>query len=92
MGEWYYDGAFEQLFSFGRGEFEQKFSKNSNARGVARGGMLKFRFDWYTERSQTARPIAEIEVVAMDGASIFSLINALVSSRRSTFYQQLDQI
>ena len=33
-----YDGAFEQLFSLGSGEFEQKFSKNSNARGVARGG------------------------------------------------------
>ena len=24
-----------------------KFSKNSNARGVARGGMFKLRFDWY---------------------------------------------
>ena len=45
--EWTYDGAFEQLFGLGRGEFEQKFSKNSNARGVARGGMLKLRFDWY---------------------------------------------
>ena len=49
--EWTYDGAFEQLFSLERGEFEQKFSKNSNARGVARGvaggGMLKLRFDWY---------------------------------------------
>ena len=45
--EWTYNGAFEQLFSLGRGEFEQKFSKNSNARGVARGGMLKLRFDWY---------------------------------------------
>ena len=32
--EWTYDGAFEQLFGLGRGEFEQKFSKNSNARGV----------------------------------------------------------
>ena len=31
-------GAFEQLFSLGSGEFEQKFSKNSNARGVALGG------------------------------------------------------
>ena len=30
-------GAFEQLFGLGRGDFEQKFSKNSNARGVARG-------------------------------------------------------
>ena len=45
--EWTYNGAFEQLFGLGRGEFEQKISKNSNARGVARGGMLKLRFDWY---------------------------------------------
>ena len=48
--EWTYDGAFEQLFGLGRGEFEQKFSKNSNAWGVARGGgggMLKLQFDWY---------------------------------------------
>ena len=36
--EWTYDGAFEQLFGLGRGEFEQKFAKNSNAQGVARGG------------------------------------------------------
>ena len=41
-------GAFDHLFGPGREEFEQKFSKNSNARGVARGGgMLKLRFDWY---------------------------------------------
>ena len=47
--EWIYNGAFEQLFGPVRGEFEQKFSKNSNARGFApgRGGMLKLRFDWY---------------------------------------------
>ena len=45
--EWTHDGAFDQLFGLGRGEFEQKFSKNSNARGVAGGGMLKLRFDWY---------------------------------------------
>ena len=36
--EWTYDGAFEQLLGLGREEFEQKFSKNSNARGVALGG------------------------------------------------------
>ena len=30
-------GAFERLFGPVRGEFEQKFSKNSNAWGVARG-------------------------------------------------------
>ena len=45
--EWTCNGAFEQLFGLGRGEFEQKFSKNSNARGVAREGMFKLRFDWY---------------------------------------------
>ena len=38
--EWTYNGAFEQPFGLGKGEFEQKLSKNSNARGVARG-MLK---------------------------------------------------
>ena len=32
-------GAFEQLFGPVRGEFKQKFSKNSNARGVARGNV-----------------------------------------------------
>ena len=35
--EWTYDGAFEQLFGLGREEFEQKFSKNSNARGLPGG-------------------------------------------------------
>ena len=45
--EWTYDGAFEQLFDLGRGEFEQKFCKKYKCPGVARGGMLKLRFDWY---------------------------------------------
>ena len=31
-------GAFEQLFGPVRGKFEQKFSKNSNARGLPAGG------------------------------------------------------
>ena len=31
-------GAFEQLFGPVRGEFEQEFSKNSNAWGFACGG------------------------------------------------------
>ena len=35
--KWTYDEAFEQFFGLGRGEFEQQFSKNSNARGVVRG-------------------------------------------------------
>ena len=30
-------GAFEQLLGPVRGKFEQKFSKTSNARGIARG-------------------------------------------------------
>ena len=42
-----YNGAFEQLFGLGRGEFEQRFSKNSNAQGGCLGGMFKLRFDWY---------------------------------------------
>ena len=51
--KWTYDGAFEQLFGPGRGEFEHKFSKNSNARGIARGGgELKLRFDWYIIRKK----------------------------------------
>ena len=33
--EWTYDGAFEQLFGLAGGEFEQKFSKISNAQGFA---------------------------------------------------------
>ena len=41
-------GALEQLFGLERGEFEQKFSKNSNAWGLpGDGGMFKFQFDWY---------------------------------------------
>ena len=35
--EWTYDGAFEQLFGLGKGKFEPKFSKNSNARGLPGG-------------------------------------------------------
>ena len=45
--EWTYNGAFEQLFGFGRGEFEQKFCKKYKCPGFARGGMFKLRFDWY---------------------------------------------
>ena len=47
--EWTYNGAFEQLFGLGRVEFEQKFSKNSNARG----GCLSFDLTG-TLREQTA--------------------------------------
>ena len=37
-GNFPWGGAFKQLFGPVRGESEHKFSKNSNARGVARGG------------------------------------------------------
>ena len=43
--EWTDDGVFEQLFHLGRGKFEQKFPKNSNARdlpGRGGGGCLSF--------------------------------------------------
>ena len=36
--EWTYNGAFEEPFGLGKGEFEQKFSKNSNAQGGGVGG------------------------------------------------------
>ena len=50
-----YDGAFEQRFGLGRGEFEHKFSKNSNARGLP-GGMSKLRFDWYIIKQRLEMP------------------------------------
>ena len=56
--EWTYDGAFEQLFGLGRGEFEQKFCKKYKCRGVARGGMLKLRFDWYITRKKLVEQIS----------------------------------
>ena len=39
--EWTYNEAFEQLFKPREGEFEQKCSKNSNARGLHGGGDVK---------------------------------------------------
>ena len=58
--EWTYNGAFEQLFGLGRGEFEQKFCKNSNARGAARGDVY-LRFDWYIscQLTQSYAPTAK---------------------------------
>ena len=35
--EWTYDGAFEQLFSLGRGEFEQNFPKIQMPGGLPGG-------------------------------------------------------
>ena len=44
-------GHLNSFSASGGGEFEQNFSKNSNARGVA-GGMFKLRFDWYIRTRQ----------------------------------------
>ena len=40
-------GAFDRLNWQHSGEFDQKFSKKSNARGFARGGMGGFGIDRY---------------------------------------------
>ena len=58
--------------------------------GLGQNSLLRSRF-WGPKkrlwrRLRTERPPVEIEALVMDGALIFSLINALVSSRRSTFY------
>ena len=57
--EWTYNGAFEQLLGLGRGEFEKKMFKNSNARGggggVPGGGMFNLRFDWYIIATESAQ-------------------------------------
>ena len=68
--KWTYDGAFEQLFGLGRREFEQKFSKNSNARGLpgGGGGVLKLRFDWYIIGNLRAGDFASTRL----GACLFS--------------------
>ena len=57
--EWTYDGAFEQLFGLGRGEFEQKFCEKYKCPGVARGGMLKLRFDWYITSNVNMKALNE---------------------------------
>ena len=48
--EWTYDGAFEQLFSLGRGDLNKnvpKIQMPGSCLGGGGGGMLKLRFDWY---------------------------------------------
>ena len=40
-------GAFDRLNWQHSGEFEQNFSKKSNAPGFAQGGMGGFGIDWY---------------------------------------------
>ena len=52
--EWIYDGAFEQLFGLGRGKFEQKFSKNSNAPGLPGGDVEASIWPVHYERDSKA--------------------------------------
>ena len=64
--------AFEQLFGLRRGEFEQNFSKNSNARGVALGGCLSFDltgtlFKCESERKYIGWKIIEIKTKYITG-------------------------
>ena len=83
-------GAFNHLFGPGRGEFEKKFSKNSNARGVARGGgMLKPRlFDWYISRpdsrdrrkSSLKIEIRAVSIVTRNNVSLTNHNNLINSS------------
>ena len=40
--EWTYDGAFEQLFGLGRGEFSKNFPKIQMPGGCPGGGCLSF--------------------------------------------------
>ena len=56
------------LGSSREGEFEQKFFKNSNARGLP-GGMFKLRFDWYItvlcETKRNEMVVCEMELYEM---------------------------
>ena len=74
--EWTCDGAFEQLFGLGRGQFEQKVSKNSNIRGVARGGMLKLRFDWYITSNKCLYFFLFLHVVSVKLPQIIKVLQA----------------
>ena len=44
-------GAFDRLNWKHSGEFDQNFSKKSNAPGFARGGMGGFGIDWYITKT-----------------------------------------
>ena len=55
--EWTYNGAFEELFGLGKGEFEQKFSKNSNARGGCPGRCLSFDLTGTLQQPSQIKPI-----------------------------------
>ena len=40
-------GHLNSFSASGGGNLNKNFSKNTNARGLPGGGMLKLRFDWY---------------------------------------------
>ena len=56
-------GAFDRLNWQYSGEFDQNFSKKSNARGFARGGMGGFGIDWrIMNRTHNPRMTFEIKI------------------------------
>ena len=61
--EWTYNGAFEELFGLGKGEFEQKFSKNSNARGGCPGRCLSFDLTGTLQQPPQIKP--PLRVIAL---------------------------
>ena len=40
-------GHLNSFSASGGGNLNKNFAKNTNARGLPGGGMLKLRFDWY---------------------------------------------
>ena len=40
-------GHLDSFSASGGGNLNKNFAKNTNARGLPGGGMLKLRFDWY---------------------------------------------
>ena len=58
-------GAFDRLNWQHSGEFDQNFSKKSNAPGFARGGMGGFGIDWYIKSRN------QLENRSSDGLSVY---------------------
>ena len=44
-------GHLNTFSASGGGNLNKNFAKNTNARGLPEGGMLKLRFDWYISTS-----------------------------------------
>ena len=45
-------GHLNSFSASGGGNLNKNFAKNTNARGLPGGGMLKLRFDWYIKNFQ----------------------------------------